>query len=421
MSRRVLLLVRALALSAGLLLLGMSGGPAEAAPSRPFPQHQVYAPGSIKPSHVSQAALDQTATQLYGQWKSGFLRAGCTPGRYYVWHGGYGGGGTGDRVIAVSEGLGYGMLITVLMAGQDPAAQTLFDGLYAWFRDHPSVNHPDLMAWQQLEGCASSSDADSATDGDLDIAYALLLADRQWGSGGAVNYKAEGAKVVAAVRAKEVHPRTQLVQLGDWVGTYDAKTYNATRTSDWMPTHFRAFQAATGQAGWQGTLDATYSLLATLQKKLAPKTGLVPDFVVNTNTTPKAAPSGFLGEDTGNLYGWNACRTPWRIASDFLLHGEPRARTAVRKLEDWARTATGGKPAKLRAGYTLAGKAVASYSDLAFTAPLAVGAMVDASYQPWLNALWDATTRAGFDPKDYYGDTLRLLAVLTISGNVWKP
>jgi hypothetical protein len=47
--------------------------------------------------------------------------------------------------------------------------------------------------------------------------------------------------------------------------------------------------------------------------------------------------------------------------------------------------------------------------------------MVDASYQPWLNALWDATTRAGFDPKDYYGDTLRLLAVLTISGNVWKP
>ncbi len=400
------------------LLAWVTAQPASAAgPLRPFPQHQAYAAGSIKPNHVNQAVLDQVVTQLYAQWKSGFLRAGCTAGRYYVWYGGYG----DPNTIAVSEGLGYGMLIAVLMAGHDPAAQTIFDGLYAWFRDHPSSITPDLMAWRQLEGCRSSSDANSATDGDLDIAYALLLADKQWGSAGAVNYKAEGAKVAAAIRAKEVNPRTSLVQLGDWVGTYDPQTYNATRSSDWMPAQLRAFQSATSEAGWLRTLDATYSLLGSLQKKLAPKTGLVPDFVVNTNKTAKAAPNGFLGESSGNLYGWNACRVPWRIASDFLLNGDARAHTAVRKLEDWARKATGGAPARLRAVYTLAGKPVESYSSLAFTAPIAVGAMIDASYQPWLNALWDATTQTGFDPQDYYGNTLRLLAVLAMSGNAWKP
>ena len=76
----------------------------------------------------------------------------------------------------------------------------MFDGLYLFFRDHPSQHDPDLMAWRQMGDCASSDDPNSASDGDLNIAFGLLLAHAQWGSGGTINYRAEALKVLAAIR-----------------------------------------------------------------------------------------------------------------------------------------------------------------------------------------------------------------------------
>lgn len=385
--------------------------------SRPFPYHQVYKPGSIKPNHVSQATLDRAVADHYDQWKAGFLRNDCGDGQYYVWYG-------DDEVISVSEGHGYGMIITALMAGHDPEAKAIFDGLHAFFRAHPSEIQPELMAWRQLEGCVDSEDADSASDGDLDIAYALLLADRQWGSAGAINYLGEAKRVLGGIKAAEISPSYPFhVQLGDWVDPGQPTTFNAARTSDWMPAHFQAFGAVSGRDYWAVVRTRSYELLAATQKNFASTTGLVPDFILNAHAKPTKAPANFLGNDagTGDKYGWNACRVPWRIAVDFLLNGETRARTAVGKMEDFFVKKTSRRPDQLRAVYTLAGKPVTTYSDLAFTAPIGVGAMVDKKYQTWLNAIWDNVTTAGFEERDYYGNTLRLLSMLVMSGNWWGP
>lgn len=76
------------------------------------------------------------------------------------------------------------MLITAYMAGHDADAQTYFDGLYRFYKAHPSSIDPALMAWQQAKDSSGNivdtSGSDAATDGDMDIAYALLLADKQW-------------------------------------------------------------------------------------------------------------------------------------------------------------------------------------------------------------------------------------------------
>ena len=72
--------------------------------------------------------------------------------------------------------------IVALMAGHDPDEQTIFDQLLHYARRHRSDFDRALMAWAQNEHCQDIEGRDSATDGDLDIAYALLLADRQWGS-----------------------------------------------------------------------------------------------------------------------------------------------------------------------------------------------------------------------------------------------
>ena len=124
------------------------------------------------------------------------------PDQYYVWY------ADGDwfqeeydeelkvnyQPMTVSEAHGYGMLITAHMAGHDPKAKAYFDGLYRYFRAHPSKINPELMAWKQGDtgqAVVNVGGVDSATDGDMDIAYALLLADRQWGSDGEINYLAE--------------------------------------------------------------------------------------------------------------------------------------------------------------------------------------------------------------------------------------
>ncbi len=70
------------------------------------------------------------------------------------------------------------------MAGHDPQAQASFNALLAWFHAHPSGLTRGLMSWQQVEGCLDvPGENDSASDGDLDIAYALLLGRQTVGQG----------------------------------------------------------------------------------------------------------------------------------------------------------------------------------------------------------------------------------------------
>ncbi|MBK7196651.1 MAG: hypothetical protein IPH80_29580 [Myxococcales bacterium] len=63
------------------------------------------------------------------------------------------------------------------------------------------------MAWAQDAACHTAPGATTATDADLDIAYALLLADRQWGSAGAIDYRGAALRMLAAILATDVHSR----------------------------------------------------------------------------------------------------------------------------------------------------------------------------------------------------------------------
>jgi len=393
---------------------------ADRAPQRPFPQHTSYTAGTIKPQHT-QADLDAAVLSSYRAWKQAYLKHGCGEGRFYVDPGQDTGGSQGKRSISISEGHGYGMVIVAFMAGADPDARQLFDGLYAFFRDHPSGGDPNLMAWKQVEGCANidGRNTGSATDGDMDIAYALLLADRQWGSANTINYKQAALQVIAALKSQTLNPTTHTLLLGDWVSPNDAKYGRSTRSSDFMLEHLRAYADASGDAEWTRVADTTYALIATIQRDASPTTGLLPDFIENVDTTPRPARPGFLEGAADGRYGYNACRTPWRIATDYLLAGDTRAQAALLPINTWLRSATDGDPHKVMGGYKLDGTAAVDYYEPAFAAPFGVGAMVSAANQNWLNAAWDRITDGPSD--GYYSDTLRMQALIVMSGNWWTP
>jgi endo-1,4-beta-D-glucanase Y len=379
----------------------------------PFGNHaQPYA-GGLLPSHKTAAQRDATTKSYYTAWKKKYVKQGCGTGRYYVKT-------FMSDSQTVSEAHGFGMVITALMAGADPDAKKIFDGMHSYFKAHQSKTTPYLMAWSQDSSCKDNQGPDSATDGDLDIAYALLLADQQWGSSGAINYKSEAKKVIAAIKAGET-TSSYFVNLGDWSGS--TGTFgDATRTSDFMPGHFTSFAAATGDATWTSIASHSYDMVSTLQSTYAPSTGLLPDFV-KTPRSPKPAPAHYLeGADDGK-YSWNACRDPMRLAMHYLTTGDPRAKAAAKKINTWIRGKTGGNPDNIRAGYTLSGSPLADsdYLTMAFAAPIAVGAMVDgaSSNQTWVNKLWDSV--ADMPSEGYYEDTLKMLGLIAMSGNWWSP
>jgi endo-1,4-beta-D-glucanase Y len=322
------------------------------------------------------------------------------------------------------------MVIAAMMAGAEPDAQEIFDGMYALQTKFPSINNKDLMAWGIDKGCApvDGGHGDSATDGDLDEAFALLLADKQWGSGGNINYLAEAKRVIAAIQKSEINPTTKLPLLGDWSRPEDAVFYWITRPSDFMVDHFRAFGRTTGSTGWLNTVNASYALIDYTQANLSPMTGLIPDFMEETNTpTPKVVPVSFandpryLGEALKTDYDYNSCRVPWHLGTDYVAsNGEAAVKARLDKINAFIKTKTGGDPSKIVDGYSLTGiSPISAGPNDCFTAGFGVAAIVDQANQQWLDGIWNHLAHA--QPQDYYGDTVRLLAMVVISGNWWAP
>lgn len=405
--------------------------PTTSSPQRPFGQHTTYAPGTIKPS-LSQGQLDSEVAGLYDAWKGAYLTQNpYEDDQYYVYYNGQ--GEAGDEVpdaVTTSESNGYGMLITAIMAGHDPQAQTLFDGLLRFAKAHPSSGNPDLMAWQERDdgkAIVNSTEVDedgeeygddAATDGDLDMAYALLLADQQWGSGGEFNYLAESRRIMNAIMASEVHPDEHTLQLGDWTRG-EAEYSTATRPSDFVTQHLKDFANASGDRRWNDVIDKTYAIEQSLFATYSPTTGLLPDFVVKSGSGYAPAGPGFLEDENDGDYNWNSSRTPWRIGTDYVMTGAEQPKAQLAAMNSWIKQATGGDPSKIAQGYTLAGEALDPDTDEAFSAPFAVSAMLDSSNQQWLDALWEANTQNPVT--SYFGDSVRLLSLIVVSGNWWSP
>ena len=79
----------------------------------------------------------------------------------------------------VSEGIAYGMLIAVYMNDQP-----LFDEL--WKYEQQWLDKNGLMDWYINAAGTERLGTGAASDADEDMAWALLMADRQWGGNGSL-------------------------------------------------------------------------------------------------------------------------------------------------------------------------------------------------------------------------------------------
>lgn len=385
----------------------------------PFTPNVADYTGTIKPSHVSQADMDAVVLDFYRYWKTAYVTpAGSTENGYYIASSGETGATTGT--VTVSEAQGFGMIIVALMARNDPSeddeAHEIFDGLYRFVKDHPSSAHDSLMSWEVLgdgEGGEQDKASSTATDGDIDIAYGLLLAHSHWGSSGDIDYLSAAAEIIAALPGHNVGADTKRTTLGSW----DNEKRYRTRTSDWMTGEFNAFAEATGDDYWHEVVETTYAVAQHMVDTYSPDVGLVPDFVVNEEAEP--AEPNFLEFDYDGEYYNNACRVPMRIMTDVRHHETAYAIEWMMRLAHWIDDATKGDPSTIVGGYYLAdGAEIREDQFPAFTAPLVAAATISPDHQDFVDNGWDviSTWRT-----NYYNDCINLLSMIQISGKWWKP
>jgi endo-1,4-beta-D-glucanase Y len=388
--------------------------------ARPFPQHTRYATGSILPNHRSRALLDNDVRAYYDYWKATYvINAGVSKEGNPLYRIAFGKDHPGSDVT-VSEGQGYGMMIMPLMAGYDPEAQTIFDGLWEFVRAHPSEIDPRLMDWYYPD---MENGNVSAFDGDTDIAYGLLLADAQWGSAGRINYRAEAETLMRAILESTIGSESHLPMLGDWT-EQNGEVYSqyTPRSSDFMLVNFRAFGRATKDPVWTDIIWQSQYVMKEIQTNYSPQSGLLPDFIVLAGGAhiPQPAPPDFLEGPHDGHFNYNAGRVPWRVGSDALLNDDEPSRAIVQKISHWIENSANGDPAHIRAGYDLDGNPLenSNYFTTFFVAPMGVAAMNDPSQQEWLNAVYDSV----YDQRiDYYEDSINLLCLLVMTGNAWTP
>lgn len=319
-----------------------------------------------------------------------------------------------DKHRTVSEGQGYGMLISVMMVGVDKDAKEIFDGLWRYSRVHPSSISKDLMAWQIPKKKGKNS---SAFDGDADIAYALIVADSLWGNKGEIKYKDEALNLLEAIWKHTISQQTYLPLLGNWVHN-SSKRYTefSVRTSDFMIGHFKAFYRFSQDEKWLKVVKATQKAMIDVQN---PTTGLIPDFIDYDKKSDRfvAVENGFLEQHDGDYY-YNACRIPFRLGVDVLINQDATSKKIITKLSHWIQKNSQNDPLKIKSGYKLNGKAIGDYFSIVFAAPFGVAALSDESGKQWAEKIYNSVKNRH---ENYYEDSIALLSMIAMKGYFIDP
>jgi hypothetical protein len=422
-------------------------------------------------------------------------------------------GGTGPGLVApvtTTETMGYGMMILAYMAGCEnvisggqtvsahlrnnlPASlrnnfavgevtvRTYFNGMFRSLKHFRSRNinadgtlnwgdggrRTYLMAWALNSGTTDppprppvtaftlTTGPNTATDGDMDMAYAMLVAEQTWGNaageqspfyfnstlggnastGSFTTYGYWARQMINDIwlvdvdRGQNGTPRYHLM-IGNWVtGNNTLKT----RPSDFMLQHLRAFAAVDntlvgGVNRWQLVINATEAGIRSINNQNS-GSGVLPDFVRvdrASGTWHRAAPDYHESEFDGDHWA-NACRVPWRLGTDMLIHGDRNNLhehgvkrihdTYIRLNRNYEATWTTIGP--LAFNGTLLNNM--TWGSVEYAAPAMVAASVYGT-QARMNSAWEyCRTRSATADGRGFGAYINVLSMIAASGNWWCP
>lgn len=349
---------------------------ARAAPSYEIPRVEQAVPHVARAGTPTASRLAVAARVAYQTWKAAYVVSA--------------GHGT-LRVVrpqnqndTVSEGIGYGMLLAV--AHHDLRT---FSGLWRYAERFSDAH--GLMNWN-ISASGRIIGTGSATDADEDMAYALLLAHREWPGHG---FGVLARQHIQALLAFDVSAHNRILPGDSWGKT------SVMNPSYIAPAYYQSFATFTGNTRWNTVARVNMQWLLAHAN---PSTGLLPDWL-DANGTPASV----VGDPYSNDWSYNAVRIPWRLwmaATD----GNPTAGHILRTEGRWLSRLD----SPLTSGYTLSGQPLTTYPSGPFVSAAAfMGQFAQAAVERTTLAQLTRWT-----PRTYYGASLRALALTTLAGEL---
>jgi endo-1,4-beta-D-glucanase Y len=236
---------------------------------------------------------------------------------------------------------------------------------------------------------------------------AFIIASK---AGMGTSYLDDAKKVIAGLKKAGLascSPGTLLKPGDQWGGC------SQLNPSYFSPGHFRTFAKVTNDTSWDSVASASYALLTKYQNNYG---GKVPDWGTDSG-------SGISDPNKGGaagLYGYEACRTPWRIALDYGWHQHADAKTFLSTFNTNVIVKAGGYPSKVVANPSVSGWDVGNEKNSCHVGGYAlVGTAIDQAtadkyYSNWTNVSLSGDIGTGA----YYKATLKLLFTITAAGRI---
>ncbi len=272
--------------------------------------------------------LPQLLQESWGYYKGRFLVDGA-----HVVSSNYGG--------TISEGQSYALMKAVWM--NDP--QT-FRKVWGWTKTHMKRPHDHLLGWRWGDGQfgvpLGLMETDNATDADQDIAYALLLAGKQWNEPA---YLTDGQAMIQDIwrlNVQAVEGRYYLVP-GTWSGFREEYlSLDPSYMAPYVYRHFALYDK-THAAGWTQLADDTYDTLEACTALTTPQ--LPPNWCAvswhsnqgHANQTDKPGPHIIFSDRQGEGardFSYDAFRVYWRMLMDSKLSPSPGRERALAYLKN---------------------------------------------------------------------------------------
>ncbi len=308
--------------------------------------------------------------------------------------------------ITTSEGQSYTMLRAVWQSDK----QT-FDKSWEWTQEQLK-REDNLFSWRwgmKADGTygvlTDAGGQNSASDGDADIALALIMAASRWQQD---SYLQDAKTIVGAIWEEEVIDVNGKPYLASNNLEKASTSPAVMNPSYFAPYAYRIFAKVDPDNDWMKVVDSSYELInQTLDSKLdkSQSAGLPPDWILlNKETGVLTPPTG--GQTTN--FSYDAMRTPWRLALDYSWNKDERARETLGKMkflgDEWKRSG------KLVATYSHDGQALTG-DESAEVYGTAIGyfKVVDPDeakkiYDTKLVSLYDANNNTWSQPVNYYTD-----------------
>jgi endoglucanase len=233
--------------------------------------------------------------------------------------------------ITTSEGQSYTLLRAVWESDK-----TTFDKSWGWTQQQLQ-RQDKLFSWrwgQKSDGTygilTDVNGQNSAADADTDIALALLMAADRWQD---ATYLTEAKQVISAIYANEVVTVDGVPYLASNNLEKQSSSPIVMNPSYLSPAAYREFAKVDTADNWTAVVNSSYDFLGkTMDMNLdkSKSNGLPPDWVLMDRTTGALTAPTASGLDTN--YGYDAIRTPWRLALDYNWNKDPRDKTLLEKM-----------------------------------------------------------------------------------------